>query len=205
MKRLNPATGVLFKQGCVREDGFVFLGYNLKDIKRNGEFQERWVSPAVFEKHKESTKRWKENNPERVKENRKRRYENNVEQSNENSKRWFEENRERHKELVKRWRETNPDKANAIDAKRRSAKLQRTPPWLTKEQLLEIQSFYTKAKDLQTLTGIEFHVDHIIPLQGKLVSGLHVPWNLRVIPAVENLKKSNNYEPTFENATADVT
>jgi hypothetical protein len=174
MRRLNPTTGEPFKQGDVREDGYLFLKYNIKDIKRNGEFKEDWLSPASFEKQKESIKLYYVNNAERL------------------------------KELAKRWSKANPDKTNAKYAKRRAAQLQRTPPWLTKEQLLEIESFYAKAKDLQTLTGIEFHVDHIVPLQGKLVSGLHVPWNLQVIPAVENLKKSNNYEPTFENATADV-
>ena len=85
----------------------------------------------------------------------------------------------------------NPDKFNAKNAKRRSAKLQRTPPWLTQEHLEQIANFYKLSKHMTEITGEQHHVDHIIPLQGANVSGLHVPWNLQVIPAKINLSKNN--------------
>ncbi len=85
-----------------------------------------------------------------------------------------------------------PDKVAAKAAKRRSAKQKATPPWLTKEHFEEIQEFYTLAKELQWLfEGEKIHVDHIIPLKGRNVCGLHVPWNLQLLPAKKNLKKSN--------------
>ena len=74
-------------------------------------------------------------------------------------------------------------------AKRRATVLQRTPKWLTKEHLAQIVAVYAEAQRLTAETGVKHHVDHVIPLMGKTVCGLHVPWNLRAIPQSENLKK----------------
>jgi hypothetical protein len=74
-------------------------------------------------------------------------------------------------------------------AKRRG----RTPQWVnkSKDTLFEIKGFYIEAAALTKSTGVEHQVDHIVPLNGNSVSGLHVPWNLRVVTAKENIKKSN--------------
>lgn len=95
------------------------------------------------------------------------------------------------KERIRIFKKNNPHKVNADTAKRRAAKQQATPLWVTKEMFLEIRDLYKVAKLLEKKTGIVHHVDHIVPLNGKDVSGLHVPWNLRVITATENLSKSN--------------
>lgn len=76
-------------------------------------------------------------------------------------------------------------------SKRRASLLKATPKWLTIEHWLKIEQFYLEAARLTSLTGISHHVDHIHPLQHPDLSGLHVPWNLQVIPAFMNLKKSN--------------
>jgi len=81
----------------------------------------------------------------------------------------------------------------ANSAKRRAAKLKRTSSWLTEDDLWMMQEAYSFAKEREKYTGIKWHVDHIIPLQGNLVSGLHVPNNLQVITAYDNLSKSNKY------------
>ena len=73
----------------------------------------------------------------------------------------------------------------AREAKRRAFKLQRTPKWADLDKIKEIYLNCPKG----------YHVDHIIPLQGELVSGLHVPENLQYLTAYENLSKSNNYTP----------
>lgn len=91
----------------------------------------------------------------------------------------------RDNEHSKKYIKNNRDKYNYYLAKYRAAKLKASPSWLTKEQLLEIESMYTKAKILN------MEVDHIIPLQGKNICGLHVPWNLQLLTRQENASKSN--------------
>jgi hypothetical protein len=53
---------------------------------------------------------------------------------------------------------------------------------------------YLKCKQISKLTGIPHEVDHIVPLLGRNVLGLHVPWNMAIIPAKENRKKSNSFD-----------
>lgn len=85
--------------------------------------------------------------------------------------------------------------ANVLKARRRAAKMQRTPAWLTVDDFWMLEQAYELAALRTKMLGFAWHVDHIIPLQGKLVSGLHVPTNIRVIPGVENVRKANRYVP----------
>jgi hypothetical protein len=104
--------------------------------------------------------------------------------------RYIAENKERFKEYRKQWVKENIGKVNAKTAKRRAQKRNATPKWLTKVHWEQIEAFYTKAAKLKQETGIPHEVDHIIPLQGNEVRGLHVPWNLQVITKSENRHKS---------------
>ena len=112
---------------------------------------------------------------------------------NAHSKAWYYANRERKLAKAREWSADNRDKRAAYTAKYRAAKLQRTPNWLTNEDWAKIEEFYQLAADLTDIVGLPYHVDHIIPLQGSIVSGLHCPSNLQVIPATENQRKGNRY------------
>lgn len=94
----------------------------------------------------------------------------------------------------KTYRVNNPAVHLASTIKRRVSKLNRTPKWTTKEDLETIKHIYIVANQFSKSFGTEYHVDHIIPLQGKLVSGLHVPSNLQIIPAMDNIKKGSKYK-----------
>jgi hypothetical protein len=98
--------------------------------------------------------------------------------------------------LKKAYAEANPEKSAANLAKRRAAKLQRTPKWLSVDDFWLIEQAYEVAALRSKATNIAWHVDHIFPLQGELVSGLHVPTNLQVIPWFDNLSKANKFEVT---------
>ena len=82
----------------------------------------------------------------------------------------------------------------ATTAKRRAARMNRTPAWLTDFDKLKIKCIYSVAAMLTRENKEEWTVDHIIPLQGKLVSGLHVPNNLQVMRGSENYAKINKFE-----------
>jgi hypothetical protein len=112
----------------------------------------------------------------------------------ERANKYYKENTEKAKNKVKQYKKENNHKVNALCYKRKTKKLQRTPEWLSTDHFKQIELEYELATWCSKVMGVKYHVDHIVPLLGINVSGLHVPWNLRVIPASVNLSKSNKYE-----------
>lgn len=104
---------------------------------------------------------------------------------------WSSLNKEHHRVLKTAWRLANPARTNAHTANYRALKANATPPWLTAIHMAQIQEMYDVAVACTVQTGVDHHVDHIHPIQGKGFNGLHVPWNLKVIPAYENRVKLN--------------
>jgi hypothetical protein len=94
------------------------------------------------------------------------------------------------------YRKDNKGVCNAATTHYRLVKKKSTPQWLSQVQLEDIKEFYNLAQDLAWLNqdGKAFHVDHIVPLRGKIVCGLHVPWNLQLLPGDLNFKKSNGFK-----------
>ncbi len=92
-----------------------------------------------------------------------------------------------------KYKKENKYKVNASNKMRRYEKMLRTPKWLTNEEKWLIQEVYHLAQLRTELTKTDWHVDHIIPIKGNFVSGLHIVENLQVILAKENLIKNNRY------------
>lgn len=90
-----------------------------------------------------------------------------------------------------RYKQDNPDLYKELVSLRRRRFRLATPKWLSPEQKMEIRLKYRLAIELSRRTGVRHAVDHIVPLQGEAVCGLHVPWNLDVVTQEENLKKHN--------------
>ena len=117
-------------------------------------------------------------------------YRENNKESLRMSKQEYSDGHKKEKALYdKEYSKNNRGAINARLAKYKAAKKQATPTWLTKEHNVCMKEIYKAAQDLRWED--EMHVDHIIPLRGKTVSGLHVPWNLQIITASENMSKSN--------------
>lgn len=183
----------------------------------------KWREDHLNESN-ERVRKWKEENPDRFRENQRIRRLNNTEKDTENRRKWRANNKERKNETARKWYAANREKLLAqkrkwdeenkdkrvksriewenknkgriqgIKKKYKLTRANRVPKWLTPEHMSEIESFYLKSKIMTEQTGVEHHVDHIVPLKGKNVSGLHVPWNLQVLTAAENMQKHNRWE-----------
>lgn len=101
-----------------------------------------------------------------------------------NKKKKYESDKNTQSTRFRRWQQNHPEKTRAKSALERASRLQRTPLWADLE-LIEL--FYKSCPE-------HYQVDHIIPLNGKIVSGLHVINNLQYLPRLDNLKKGNKFE-----------
>lgn len=150
-----------------------------KPCKRN-HVAERRVSNRICT---ECTKGKRGDYAEGEKEYKRKYYLKNRERALTQSKVRYEANKPAAFVSAKAWRSRNPGAVNAITAARRADIDKRTPSWADLEA---IKFFYE-------CCPAGCHVDHIIPLHGKTVSGLHIAENLQWLPASENMKKSNKF------------
>ena len=177
----------------------MFNRKNKKDLKSHCKSCQSAYNKAYKVKNKDRItayyKNYHEENKEYLNAASRKYYSENKEYFSDWSKEYRAEHGERLNAYDREWYKNNPENSNARSAKRRAAKLQRTPaytetcPW----QKFWLKEHYRTAKVLEEMTGVKYHVDHIIPLQGELVSGLHIAENLQVITAAENLSKHNSY------------
>jgi len=137
---------------------------------------------------------WHKSNPIKTKKNRRSFYIKNIENEKKQSQLWAIKNPKRKAVNFANWATKNRSKLTSKQQARDAKKRQAMPNWLTPIHLAQIQEMYDIANARTFQTGIQHHVDHIVPLQGDTVSGLHVPWNLQVLTAFENISKKNKFD-----------
>lgn len=94
---------------------------------------------------------------------------------------------EQNRESCRKWKRANPELTKTIYATCRKRLKQATPRWAKSGACWqEMQRIYAGRPN-------GYHVDHIVPIAGETVSGLHVPWNLQYLPALENIRKGNKF------------
>ena len=144
-----------------------------------------------YQRHKEAyiarAKKWAAENPDAIRAYFER--EDVKEKARQKTKAWTQKNKDRKGAYDREWAANNKPRNRANKAARRARARNATPAWLTQEHREEITAFYDVAEHLERTTGIEHEVDHIIPLSGGIVCGLHVPWNLRVLTRDENNRR----------------
>jgi hypothetical protein len=134
---------------------------------------------------------WRKRNPTKVKKHNDTQYANHTDALTARSREFHAKNAVVLRIQKQEYQRNNLHIYAKIKAKRKAAQLNRTPAWLTPDDNWMIEQAYELAAIRTKMFGFSWHVDHIIPLQGKTVSGLHVPTNLQVIPAVDNIRKGN--------------
>lgn len=177
-------------KGCLKELRRISYENNKEKVAEQGR---AWRS-ANKDRKRQKDKEYAAKNPDIFVRARLKYLAKNAERQKENCKRWDVENKERRLQIGRNWQKNNPDAVRLKAANRRAKKDCATPSWLSDFDKLKMKCTYQVAAMRTHESGQEWHVDHIIPLRGKLVSGLHVPWNLQVITKEENLKKLNRFE-----------
>ena len=163
----------------------------LKDPEARKAYQKDYAQ-RNREKAYQKVKEWREANPEKKLEQDRRYAKKHPDLLIAKTQRWRANNPEKAVESSKKTRKKHAARVLANKAKYRAVKLRATPIWLNKGHWFEIGCVYVY-RDALKRVGFNYHVDHIVPLQGKHVSGLHVPENLQVIPATQNRLKNNHY------------
>lgn len=120
----------------------------------------------------------------------KRYYAANADAIKERNLRLYEKKKETLKRQAAEYRKANREKVYEWNGTRRARIRNRVPKWADRQA---IKAIYAEARALTLRTGIQHHVDHVIPLLGATVCGLHVHNNLRIITAEENMRKGARF------------
>ncbi len=153
---------------------------------KHGHVVERTLTHGCIECSKINKKKYRERKPEIAKSY----YQRNIERISKVHKIYYQNNSDKLKECSNSWRANNPEKRSAYIIKYKNQRHQATPKWYETDL---IKQLYFKSKELSKLLGITLHVDHIVPLQGENVCGLHCWDNLQLLEASLSASKNNSF------------
>lgn len=166
-----------------------------KEFSKNNVESERIRKHLDYLAHKEErndrNKSWQKRNRAKVSAYVAKWREKNREKVNERAAELRRKNPEKQKEADRRWRAKNKHKVAKKDSLKRAAKLARIPVWFGEFDDFVIQEAHALAALRGDETGIPWHVDHMLPMRGRKISGLHCAHNIQVIPAAMNVRKIN--------------
>lgn len=164
-----------------------------KDVARRAAAKSYAEEP---EKWKARTRKWYAANKERATAYHKAYRALKREEKKAYFRKYYEENADHLKARAKvngvLWCSRNPAASRAKSMRHTAAKQRATPKWANHE---EIDRVYEECVRVEQQTGVQHHVDHVVPLQGKTVSGLHVEYNLQIMPGRENQSKGARFWP----------
>lgn len=148
------------------------------------ESNKRWQR-ANRDKTRAAKRRWEEKNPDKHRAG-----------ASQRNKRWGDKNKELKAETGRRWRQDKPHAVRAHVLNRRAMRANATPPWFGElDELVMIEAAHL-CELRERATGVKWHADHMLALQGRTVCGLHVAANMQVIPASMNTAKGNKLQLT---------
>lgn len=159
--------------------------YHIRETETRKRRRERYYSNIEQQRHDSVC--WYQQNTERALYTRRQYYQHNKERALERQRQWEMQNIA----YVREWQRKYQRENRQHSAKRRASFRQAVPQWYDHDAVALI---YKQRQELEEQTNIPYHVDHIVPLNGERVCGLHWSENLQVLPASENIRKSNKHE-----------
>lgn len=140
------------------------------------------------EPYREQDKRKREVHSEKIRERKRQYRQANKDKIREYNQRYNARKPEVLSNAREKWLAANPERAAENKARRKAIEKHAMPKWADRNA---IENIYKQRIELEKVTEMQWHVDHIIPLQGKTICGLHIAENLQVLPATVNMQKSN--------------
>ena len=191
------ACSAAYRREWGRRNPEKLLALNRAHYERNAEAMRQktrdWVA-ANKERKRENDRAHREKNLEVLKARNKVYRLANREEINQRKRQHRKDNPEKYRAMAKASRERNHGAVLADRAARKKRIRRAMPLWLSPDQKDEIRLFYQNAFAAKQALGVSYHVDHIVPIIHPLVCGLHVPWNLQLLTAAENIEKSNRFD-----------